>query len=70
MGTALFARNRQTSGTGFHSINVPSEWELVNGDIHNVIATIDVSIQLTSPASGNSQGENGQVVVINKFPFN
>ncbi|EFA74072.1 hypothetical protein CRD_00356 [Raphidiopsis brookii D9] len=41
---------------GFHSINVPSEWELNN--IGNLILLGghkgSVSIQLMSPASGNN----------------
>jgi hypothetical protein len=36
----------------FHSINIPSEWELMN-TIYQMSCGIKVSIQLISPASGN-----------------
>ncbi len=40
---------------GFHSINVPSEWEL-NNFFRDIEESAVVSIQLMSPASGNLNG--------------
>ena len=39
---------------GFHSINIPSEWELEMRRLHLKHYLLFVSIQLISPASGNS----------------
>ncbi len=43
-------------GNGFHSINVPSEWGLnpYCGGKADLDMTFNVSIQLMSPASGDS----------------
>ena len=55
--------------TGFHSINVPSEWGL-NKHLTQVRLNINqVSIQLMSPASGDNRTQKeGQKK--REFPFN
>ncbi len=48
---------------GFHSINVPSEWEPLQ--LKPEIYRADVSIQLMSPASGNNL--NGLLTLLYNF---
>ncbi len=53
---------------GFHSINVPSEWGLPSGKISGDPSA--VSIQLMSPASGDTDGSLLKLVIVTEFPFN
>ena len=53
MGTRL-QKNFDEISECFHSINVPSEWGLFDKEIEEVGDEEDVSIQLRSPATGDS----------------
>ena len=44
----------QSHEVRFHSINIPSEWEFKIDKIMSGEVSVFVSIQLISPASGNS----------------
>ncbi len=52
-GNLFLGRIGAVATSGFHSINVPSEWEQNKGVKHVLLFAISVSIQLMSPASGN-----------------
>jgi hypothetical protein len=53
----------------FHSINVPSEWGLLN-DCALVRYPQEVSIQLMSPASGDRMKSALALDIQTPFPFN
>ncbi len=59
-------------GICFHSINIPSEWGFVDVVFpKGLIEELDVSIQLISPASGDSSEILNKIQNLSKqFPFN